>query len=216
VDQESEGCCFDQWAEGNAARVRKRGVRAPITTRFLRALERERLRGRTVLDVGCGVGDLAIGAIERGAERATGIDLGAGVIEQARALAAERGHTDRTIFSVGDGAVALLDRHDVVTLNRVLCCYPSVDRLLGNTLDAAGIVYAYTAPIHAGGLGRLNRLKVAIGNRWFRFRRAKFRGFQAFVHDLDAVDRMISDAGFRQVHKSQERITWQLAVFRRT
>ena len=82
-------------------------------------------------------------------------------------------------------------------------------------VDAAGMVYTYTAPIDSGGLGRLNRLKVAIGNRWFRFRRTKFRGFQAFVHDLDTVDRTIVDAGFRQVHKSRERITWQLAVFER-
>lgn len=215
MGEEPEECCFDQWATDNAARVRKRGVRAAITTRVLRALEREGLRGRTVLDVGCGVGDLAIGAIERGAERATGIDLGAGVIEQARALAAERGHTGRTTFSVGDGAVAPLARHDVVTLNRVLCCYPSVDVLLSNTLGAAGSVYAYTAPIDSGGLGRLNRVKVAIGNRWFRFRRAKFRGFQAFVHDLESVDRTIAEAGFRAVHRSRERVVWQLAVFTR-
>jgi SAM-dependent methyltransferase len=210
-----DGCCFDRWAAGNADRVRKRGVNAPITRRVLDALEHEGLRGRTVLDVGCGVGDLALGTLARGADRASGIDLGRAAIAQANALALERGVPERTRFTVGDGAVDPLEPHDVVAMNRVLCCYPSVDRLLANTLGAAGDVYAYTAPIHAGATGLLNRLWVGLANGWFRLRRRRYHGFQAFVHDLDAVDRTIERAGFRRTHRSRERITWRLAVFRR-
>ena len=211
-----EGCCFDEWAANNAARARKRGVGAPITARMLRALERSGLDDRTVLDVGCGTGDLALGTLASGAARATGVDLGPGAIEQARALAEERGLSARTAFSVGDGAVVPLARHDVVALNRVLCCYPSVDRLLANSLPAAGSIYAYTAPVDSGPIGLFNRISVAISNAWFRRRVKKFRGFQAFVHDLDAIDRTIASAGFRPVHRSRERVTWQLAVFARS
>jgi SAM-dependent methyltransferase len=210
-----DGCCFDEWAANNAARARKRGVGAPITARMLRALERRGLAGRTVLDVGCGTGDLALGALASGAERATGIDLGPGAIEQARALAVDRGLSTRTAFSVGDGAIVPLERHDVVVLNRVLCCYPSVDRLLVNSLGAAGSVYAYTAPVDTGPVGRFNRIWVGIWNVWFRLRSKKFRGFQAVVHDLDAVDRTIASAGFRPAHESRERVVWRLAVFTR-
>jgi SAM-dependent methyltransferase len=212
---ETEGCCFDEWAVNSAARARKRGFGAKITERILGALERQGLGGRTVLDVGCGAGDLALAAIDRGAARASGIDLSAGGIEEARRLAADRGLSDRAMFSVGDGAEARLDRHDVVTLNRVLCCYPSVERLLENSLGAAGSIYAYTAPVHTGVVGRFNRISVAISNGWFRLRARKFGGFQAFVHDLDRVDRTIASAGFQLVHRSRERVTWQLAVFTR-
>lgn len=212
---DAPGCCFDEWAANSAARARKRGVGAPITGRILRALERQGLVGRTVLDVGCGTGDLALATLASGAERATGVDLGPGAIEQARTLAAERGLTDRAAFSLGDGAEVTLVRHDVVALNRVLCCYPRVDRLLENSLGAAGSLYAYTAPVHTGPMGVFNRVSVGISNAWFRFRAKKFRGFQAFVHDLDAVDRMIEAAGFRPVHRSRERFVWQLAVFSR-
>ena len=213
--EDPEGCCFDEWAASNAARARKRGVVAPVTARMLRALERAGLAGRTVLDVGCGTGDLALGTLASGAERAAGIDLSPGGIEQARVLAAERGLSARTAFSVGDGAVVPLERHDVVALNRVLCCYPSVERLLANSLRAAGSVYAYTAPVDTGPVGLFNRISVAIANAWFRLRVKKFRGFQAFVHDLDTVDRTIASAGFRPVHRSHERIKWRLAVFTR-
>ena len=208
-------CCFDERAARNAARARTRGIVAPVTRAFRNALETQGLGGVTFLDVGCGVGDLALAALRSGAASADGIDLGAGTIEQARTLAAERGVADRATFSVGDGAVVPLAHHDVVALNRVLCCYPNVDDLLANSLGAAGSIYAYTAPIHTGPLGVLNRINVAVSNAWFRLRAAKFRGFRAFVHDLDEVDRTIADAGFRLAIRRRSRI-WRIAVFTRT
>ena len=214
-DERPEPCCFDEWAVHSASRARRRGVGAPITGRLVDALDRQGLERRTVLDVGCGTGDLALASLQHGAERSSGIDLAGGAIEQARILAAERGLDDRTSFAVGDGAVAPLTPHDVVALNRVLCCYPRIDGLLANTLGAAGTIYAYTAPVHTGLMGRFNRVSVAISNQWFRLRERKFRGFRAFVHDLDAVDRTIADAGFRSVHRSRERGVWQLAIFTR-
>jgi hypothetical protein len=150
----------------------------------------------------------------RSPTRAEGIDLGTGAIADARSLAEERGLADRATFSVGNGALEPLSRHDVVALNRVLCCYPSVDRLLANSLGAAGDVYAYTAPIHTGIVGRFNRISIGIGNAWYRLRDRKFQGFRAFVHDLDAVDRTIAESGFRKAHEAHHRM-WQLAVFTR-
>ncbi|HYY09257.1 MAG TPA: methyltransferase domain-containing protein [Actinomycetota bacterium] len=208
-----EYCCFDSWAVDTAARARKRGVGAPLTGRLLAALGRVGVGGKTVLDVGCGVGDLALGTLMRGASTADGIDMSEGAIEQARELASDRGLEDRARFSVGDGATEEISSHDVVALNRVLCCYPSVDRLLANSLGAAGAVYAYTAPVSDGAVGRINRFNIRISNSWFRLRKKKFRGFQAFVHDLDDVDRKIELAGFRRVHRSRERFMWRLAVF---
>jgi SAM-dependent methyltransferase len=215
MDHEQESpCCFDAWAANNAERARKKGTAAPITRHLLEALETHGLRGKTVLDLGCGTGDLALATLARGAASADGIDLGPGAIEEARSLAAERGLADRASFSVGDGAVERLERHDVVALNRVLCCYPRTDRLLENSLGAVGEVIAYTAPIHTGALGLFNRVSVALSNLMFRFREKKFRGFRAFVHDLDEVDRRIAAAGFRKTYAAHRRI-WQLAVFTR-
>jgi SAM-dependent methyltransferase len=207
-------CCFDGWASHNAARARKRGTAADITRFLLAALERQGLEGRTVLDLGCGTGDLALAALARGAASADGVDLGHGAIEEALSLAEERGLADRAAFTVGNGAVEPLSRHDVVALNRVLCCYPSVDQLLANSLGAAGDVFAYTAPIHTGLVGRFNRISIGIGNVWYRLRDRKFRGYRAFVHDLHTVDRTIAEAGFRKAQGAHRRV-WQLAVFTR-
>jgi SAM-dependent methyltransferase len=212
--EEPTDCCFDEWATHAARRARTRETSAKITAALVAALEEAGLRGRTVLDVGCGSGDLALAAVSRGAEGATGFDLGPGAIREARTLATHRGLSDRTRFEIGDGATIALPRADVVSLNRVLCCYPHVDALLTNTLGAAGSVFGYTAPCDRGAIGLGNRIWVSFGNVWYRLRAKKFRGFRAFVHDLGAVDRRIRAAGFEPV-RSERRGLWNLAVYAR-
>jgi SAM-dependent methyltransferase len=209
-----EPCCFDGWAAGNAKRARRKGISAGITKDLLDALGSS-VGDRTVLDLGCGTGDLALGALARGATRATGVDLGTGAIEEARALARERRVEDRATFTVGDAAKVRLDPHDVVLLNRVLCCYPDVDALLSNSLSAATTVYAFTAPPSAGVAGTFARAETRLANVWFRIRGRKFRGFRVYVHDLETVDRRIRETGFVPIVEGRRRLVWHLAVYSR-
>lgn len=216
MGSESERCCFDDWAAGNAKRARRKEITAGITRDLVQALGPSRLEGRTVLDLGCGTGDLALAALARGATRATGVDLGAGAIQEARALARHRRVEDLSTFQVGDAAKVHLDEHDVVLLNRVLCCYPEVDALLDNSLSAARHVFAFTAPPSAGLAGTFARAETRLANIVFRIRVKKFRGFRVHVHDLEAVDRRIRAAGFRRVVEGRRRLVWRLAIYERT
>jgi SAM-dependent methyltransferase len=215
MPDELPDCCFDEWAACNAKRARKRETAASITSALLSALDDAGLEDRSVLDVGCGTGDLALAAVGRGARSVSGFDLGAGAISSARALARERGLTERAAFEVGDGSQAALPRSDVVVLNRVLCCYPSADALLTNTLGAAGSVFALTAPIDRGPLGLYNRVASWLGNRWYALRAKKFRGFRVFVHDLAAIEELILEAGFVPQVRQHQRLVWDLRVYAR-
>ena len=212
-DEDIPDCCFDEWAASNAKRARKQETTAAITAALLNALDEAGLEGRTVLDVGCGTGDLALAAIGRGASSATGFDLGGGAIANARALAQERGLSERATFQVGDGSKVALPRSDVVVLNRVVCCYPSADALLTNTLGAAGSVFGLTAPIDRGLMGGWNRVLGWFGNGWYALRAKKFRGFRVFIHDLSAIDARIVGAGFRPLAREHSRFVWELRVY---
>ncbi|MGE5225580.1 MAG: methyltransferase domain-containing protein [Planctomycetaceae bacterium] len=205
-------CCFDGWAAHDARRARTRETSARITAHLVAAITDGDPGGRTLLDIGCGSGDLALASLARGAAYAIGLDLGPGAIEVARSLAAERGLAERSRFEVADAATIELPRADIVTLNRVLCCYPRVDALLSNTLTATDSVYAYTAPRDRGPIGAVNRLITWSGNVWYRVRAQKFRGFRAYVHDLREVDEHIRAAGFRSIRR-ERRGLWDLAVY---
>jgi SAM-dependent methyltransferase len=214
-DDEIPACCFDEWAESNSRRARKRETAAPITADLLNALDDAGLEGRTLLDVGCGTGDLALAALGRGASTVSGFDLGPGAIANARALAKERGLAERATFEVGDGSELPLPRADVVVLNRVVCCYPSADALLTNTLGAAERVFAFTAPVDRGVIGVCNRILGWLGNRWYALRSKKFRGFRVFLHDLSGIEARIIDAGFAPKTRQQRRLVWDLRVYAR-
>jgi magnesium-protoporphyrin O-methyltransferase len=215
VIDEPEDCCFDDWVGSYRKRLRRKPTAAGVTVPLLRALEEAGIRGRSVLDIGCGIGDVAIGTLERGAERAHGVELSPRAVAEARRYAAERGVADRVSFDLGDAAKVDLPAADVVVLNRVFCCYADIDVLLERSVAAAAHVYAFTAPPSTGPLGVLARLETRLANVWYRLRDRKFHGFRVFVHDLDAIDARLRSAGFAALRRERAYHAWQLAVYTR-
>jgi magnesium-protoporphyrin O-methyltransferase len=213
VSDGPESCCFDDWVAHWEKRARTKRTVSGVTAPLLDGLREAGLEARTVLDIGCGIGDLAIEAVASGAARATGYDLSARAIEEARALAAARGVADRTSFEVGDGARIPLPTVDVVVLNRVFCCYPDVGALVERSLAAAASVYAFTTPPSRGLAGAFVKAQTRMSNLWYRIRDAKFGGFRVFVHDVDRVDERVRAAGFRPLRRERRRVVWDLAVY---
>lgn len=214
-EHDAERCCFDDWVDNWATRARKKRIVAKVTIPLFEALREAGLRDRTVLDLGCGIGDLSIEAVRAGAAHANGFDLSAKAIDAARELAAARGVAERTSFEVGDGAKVDLPAADVVVLNRVFCCYPDVEGLLGRSLAAAGSVYAFTIPRSTGLPGVLSRLQTRIANGWYRLRSSKFGGFRVYIHDIGPIEARVLAAGFRPVRREHRRVAWDLAVYSR-
>jgi SAM-dependent methyltransferase len=214
-EPEPERCCFDDWVDSWSTKTTKKPTASKVTASLLEAITEAGVADRTVLDVGCGIGDLAIEVVARGATSGAGYDLSAKAIGEARRLAAARGVGDRMRFEVGDGARLDLPAADIVVINRVVCCYPDTDNLLDHTLGAAGSVFAMTAPVSKGATGLLNRLWSALENVGYRLRPSKYAGFRTFIHDLDRIDERIRAAGFRRTRHEHRRIVWDLAVYTR-
>lgn len=215
MTKRDQGCCFDDWARHDAKRARRRDRPDPVTRALLRALADSGLRDRSVLEVGCGVGELTLACLDHGASRATGTDLSREAIAEARRLASERGRADRVRFEVADGSTAPLPTHDVVALNRVICCFPDAAALVDHTSAAARSTYGFVVPRSEGVAGVVARALVRAGNLVFAVRRRTFGDYRAFVHDVGALDRRLRDAGLRRVHHRTVRVIWHLAVYER-
>jgi SAM-dependent methyltransferase len=182
-----------------------------VSRRVLEALGDVAESRPSVLELGCGGGALTVSLLERGAARASGIDLSPASIEIARRRAEEAGVSAGTSFEVGDGASIKLERHDWVVLDRVICCYRDVHRLLDNSIDAAGRRYAFSVPESRGLRGLINRAIV-----WLEDITNALRGkpCPGYVHDIRRIEQRLTAAGYRQIRAATAGL-WYVAVFER-
>ncbi len=169
------------------------------------------LAGSTIMDLGCGSGELLVRALEAGATRGTGADLSSEAIALASELVHQAGLEDRTDLWVGDAAVESLEPHDVVVLDKVICCYPDADALIARSTAAARRLYAFAVPESRGFWGLIAR------TRWFVFGlMERWRGdsLERFVHDRAEVEAKVLAAGFRPIRTGRQ-FVWFVAVYAR-
>lgn len=184
----------------------------PISQRLGDALLSLDPTGRTVLELGCGRGGLLLELVQAGVARATGVDLSSASIDAARSRFKEDQLAERARLLVGDAARVPLEPHDWVILDRVMCCYADVERLLANTLPAARHIYAFTVPTSRGWRGLAARLEEWFENAWNTLRGRPCPGY---VHNLDLIEERLAMAGFRLRYRDRQRL-WHMAVYERS
>lgn len=189
-------------------RYRRKGPNK--STRLLLDAIRPRLtEGWTLLDVGGGIGAIQHELLEAGAARATQVDASPAYLDASRAEATRRGNGDRAEHIYGDFAAmaGAIPDADVVTLDRVICCYPHMERLVEASATKARHVYGLVYPRAHWPM----RVILAIGNLYMRVRRSAFR---MYLHSGAAVDVLVRRLGFEQV--TQERtLLWQVVTYTR-
>jgi SAM-dependent methyltransferase len=189
-------------------RYRKRGP-APTTRMLIDALRREGVTGASVLDVGGGVGAIYHELLPSGAREAVHVDVSPDYLSVAREEAERRGYADRVEFVRGDfvdAAPALADS-DVVTLDRVICCYPDMERLVALSADKARRLLGAVYPREAWWM----RLALAAVNAVSRVRRSAFR---AYLHPPAAIDAVLRGRGLER-RSFRRTLAWEVVVYRR-
>ena len=197
-----------QKAAGEMKRYREKGP-GP-TTRLLRdGLVDAGLLEGTLLDVGGGVGALSFDLLDRGVARAVVVDASAAYLAVASEEAARRGRSPITEFVHGDftKVAEQLPSAAVVTLDRVVCCYPFYEPLLEQALGHAERGFAVSYPRD------LWYIKVGV---WFEnaLRRWRANPFRMFVHPASRMETLITGAGFELVSRRRTWM-WSSDVFRK-
>jgi len=195
-------------AEDDLRRYRRDGP--DRTTRMLLDLIRaEGIEGATVLDVGGGIGVIDQELLRAGARRATLADASTDSLAVAREAATLSGLAERMTFLQGDVVqrAADVEGADVVTLDRVICCYPDVTALVGLTAARAGRLYGMVLPRDRW----LVRVGIALESLWFRLRRKRYR---PFAHPNPLVDQLASAQGLEPLAETGT-FFWRVALFAR-
>jgi magnesium-protoporphyrin O-methyltransferase len=96
---------------------------------------------------------------------------------------------------------------DIVTLDRVICCYHDMPSLVGHSAEHARQVLALVYPLDTWWV----RIGLSVENL---FQRLKGSPFRAFVHPRAAVEAILRAQGLRR-HAYRRSGVWQIAVYAR-
>lgn len=212
----SRDCCtadYDALFDDRAARreldeYRRRGARG-TTARLIGAIRAEGVEGASVLDIGGGVGVIGAELLRAGAASLTGVDASRPYLAAARSEIDRRGYGDRARFEHGDfvALAAEVEPADVVTLDRVICCYGDWLALVDRSVERARRLYGLVYPVDRWWM----RVSVGIVRGVSRLfgRPAPFS-----VHPDRAVDARIRAAGFAPIFEERG-LAWQTVLYRR-
>ena len=196
-------------AKRDVERYRRKG--ADKTTRILidavRAHESQQV---SLLDIGGGIGAVHHELLAGTAATAINVDASSAYLAAAREESERRGHAERVSFVHGDfvDLAEELPQADIVTLDRVICCYPDLEDLVGASVAKSRRLYAVSYPRDRWYV----RLGVAAENaaRWLL--RNPFRGY---VHPTARLDELVVGAGFKRC-LVRSAFAWQIAVYARS
>lgn len=142
------GSRFDgAYAAEKLARYRSTGP-DPSTRALLDAITAEDVRGKTLLDIGGGVGAVQHELLKRGVVSVQEVEASTAYVAACRAEAERQGHEGRITHLSGDfGSVAHdVEPADIVTLDRSVCCWHDALTLIDQSADRARWLYGLVYP----------------------------------------------------------------------
>jgi len=172
-------------------------------------LREQGVTGASILDVGGGVGAIYHELLGSGARDAVHVDVSPDYLSVAREETERRGTGGRVRFVRGDfvDAAPTLGDSDIVTLDRVICCYPDMERLVALSAGKARRLFGAVYPREAWWM----RLALAAVNFISRLRRSAFR---AYIHSPRAIDAVLRAQGLER-RSFRRTVAWEVVVYSR-
>ena len=175
------------------------------TTRLLRdSVVDAGLNQGSLLDIGGGVGALAFELLSRGMSSALVMDASAAYVSAASEEAQRQGGRAQVLRGDFVQASQAVPPADLVSLDRVVCCYPQYEPLLDQALSHAQHGVALSYPCDRW------YVRAAV---WFdNVKRARKSGFRMFVHPPRRIQAAIERAGFVLVRR-RFTLMWTMDVY---
>ena len=193
------GCCArhgqeelfgEKTAAHDARRYRRKGP-DPMARSLARRAGTRGLEGASVLEIGGGVGQVALELLKAGAASAEIVELVPDYERFVHELALEAGVGERISFRTADLVAdpAAAARVDLVVMNKVVCCTPDGIALAGTAASLARRTLVLSFPRGVwwarASLGAVNL-----------YQRLRGRRFRVFVHPPAALEGAVESRGF--------------------
>lgn len=195
-------------AREDLARYLKKGAER-TSLRLVNALRRAGMEGATLIDIGAGVGIIQHELLGAEVGKAIYVEASPAFIAEAKAETERRGQSHLVEFLHGDFVDLAQDISpaDVVTLDRVVCCYPDYEPLMEHSLSKSRRWYGISYP--------RDWWYVRADTAWSNFRRRqKGNPFRTYVHPPAEIERLIRVHDFHLVFK-KDTLIWRTALYER-
>lgn len=187
-------------------KYQKKGIKGP-TKILVDFLKRQELSNLSLLDIGGGIGAIQSELLKAGVSKSTDVDASPGYMKIAKENAANHQQSEQVSYVEGDftDKHQVVASHDIVTLDKVICCYPNADALLNNSLDKSSKYYALVFP--------KDTFLAKFGGKTLNFLlRLINHGYQSYLHSPKWVKAEIENKGFKSIY-SDTTFMWHVWVF---
>ncbi len=209
------GCCqcqgienmFDKKAANRQLkRYLKKGP-SKTTSMLLDAINKKGVQGLNFLDIGGGIGAIQYDLIKAGASNGTSIEASSAFFDVVMEEALQNGLAERVNFKYGDftATASDVDSADIVTLDKVICCYDDMSELVGLSSKLARKIYAVIYPRDVW----WTKLALLMVNFYPRIKGSSFR---VFIHPTKKVEEIIFGNGLKRNYYATT-LFWQVAIF---
>jgi magnesium-protoporphyrin O-methyltransferase len=161
----------------------------------------------TLLDIGPGIGALTFELLQAGVAQATAVDASSAFLDSARREAARRHVEHRVEWRHADfvAEAGVLPAVDIVTLDRVVCCYPAIEALLTESASHARKCLAFSYPLERWYVRSVvtvqNSVRHLTGNK-----------FETFVHPVGHMEELVRRQGFHLASRRGS-VVWRADVY---
>jgi len=179
------------------------------TRLLIQAILEHALPAGSLLDIGGGVGALQHALLEAGVSSASDVDASQAYLRAAGREAQRRGLDGRVAFFHGN-FVEIADQippAEIVTLDRVICCYPDMQKLVDLSARRALRWYGLVFPRDDWWMVLGQR----VANLFFRLQK---RTFRLFTHPTQEVEAILTAGGLHRVYYTRTSI-WQIVLYER-
>jgi len=193
-------------AERDLRNYRRRGADT-VTKLILAQLRHWPLQDKRLLNIGGGIGVISAELAADGIASATLVEASPAYLEVARQELQSRYGSRSTQFLLGDFAriADTLPDADVITLDRVVCCYPDAEDLLRGAATRTLQLLAFSYPRDHWYM----RTTTAVQNflRWM-----KGKAFRTFVHSPQQMSGVLERAGLVRA-ATQGTLAWMVDLY---
>ena len=199
----------DKSAKKELKSYKSKGVKKS-TRPLISILQDLPIKGSTLLDIGGGVGIISFELFKRGLAKSTSVDISVAYTQTFQQEAEIAKLSDKIDTYTGDflSIEKNLPPADLVTLDKVICCYKNYQGLVGTSVAKAQKWYVYTLPRDVWWV----RWVQNIGQRIMKLSGSKF---ESFVHPTAEIEDVVVSHGFRKIN-TKYHLQWMTVAYEKT